>query len=299
MSGDRSPFTHRTCACAFLEALCRVLCHCSALGRGKGQWKRSPFTHRARACASLEALCRWRSQFSAFGARTGRALQDCFHAEHELSTCFTFGEGPSRGHRQRVNNGFARRHPSPPLAQHSPCPKAPLPEGSSPMAQHSLCLWAVRSSFAVRAPCAHQRKRSAAHMVKRFQRRRGGGLGRERFVRITRPFPAAHQRKRSAAHMAKRFQRRRGGGVGRERIVRIARPFSCEITVRNGRANGGTLGTAGSGGTPLPPAAPTAPPTMANNLASCKGCDPQTHPLPSRGKTRDNCGRAGNDTHLP
>ena len=55
-----------------------------------------------------------------------------------------------------------------------------------------------------------------------------------------------------------------------------------------------------TGGSPVAVGpAPTATPTMANNHASCKGRDPQTHPPPSRGKTRDNCGRAGTDTHLP
>ena len=55
-------------------------------------------------------------------------------------------------------------------------------------APHWLGLWPVRSSFAVRAPCAHQRKSNASHKAKRFQRRAGHRQGRERLARIATPF---------------------------------------------------------------------------------------------------------------
>ena len=161
---------------ASLEALCRVLCHCSALGRGKVSGSIHLSLTAPVACPSLEALYRVLCHCSALGARTGRALQNGLHTEREPSFGSAIDEGPSG------------ESPSS-MAQHSPCPKAPLPEGSSSMEMHPLCPWAVRSSFAVRALCAHQRKRNASHKAKRFQRRRGGGVGRERIVRSSRPFP--------------------------------------------------------------------------------------------------------------
>ena len=121
--GDRSPFPHHACACAFLEALGQVLCHCSALG-----------------------------------ARTGRALQDCLHAERELSICFTFGEGPSEG---------------------------------APRQWHSIrfALGSCARSFAVRALCAHQRQGNASHKAKRFQKRAGHGRGSRKAQRFAYAFP--------------------------------------------------------------------------------------------------------------
>ena len=50
----------------------------------------------------LEALSQMLCQCSALGARTGRALQDCLHAERERSICFAIGEGPSGGARQWI-----------------------------------------------------------------------------------------------------------------------------------------------------------------------------------------------------
>ena len=98
------------------------------------------------------------------------------------------------------------------------------------------------------------------------------------------PFRSARPRARTqggvvAKHSAKRFQRRAGHGRGQGKVCDHHSPFP------RARSKGH--------------AAPTASPTMANNHASCKGYDPQTHPPPPRGKTRDNCGRAGSDTHLP
>ncbi len=71
-----------------------------------------------------------------------------------------------------------------------------LPKGTPPrrlhaIGQHWLCLWVVRSSFAVRASCAHQRLGNASLKAQRFQRRAGGGVGSERFVIITSPFSRA------------------------------------------------------------------------------------------------------------
>ena len=146
------------------------------LGQGKGQWKHNPFTHRSCACAFLEALCQVLCQCSALGARTGRALQNGLHTERLQTICRAIGEGPSRGPRQRINNGFTRRHP--------------LSEGSSPLAPHWLCLWVVRSSFAVRAPCAHQRQGNASHKAKRFQRRAGHRRGARKALRFAHTFLA-------------------------------------------------------------------------------------------------------------
>jgi len=58
-------------------------------------------------------------------------------------------------------------------------------------APHWLGLWPVRSSFAVRAPCAHQRRGNASHMAKRFQRRAGHGQGLGKDCDHHFPFPRA------------------------------------------------------------------------------------------------------------
>ena len=64
-------------------------------------------------------------------------------------------------------------------------------------APHWLGLWPVRSSFAVRAPCAHQRKSSAAHKAKRFQRRAGHRAGARKACDHHFPFPRARTKGRA------------------------------------------------------------------------------------------------------
>ena len=109
-----------------------------------------------RLCA---ALCQWQGQCSSFGARPARLLSAQPMAKLLIA-----------------NRGGAGARP-PPL-------KAP----------HWLRLWPVHSSFAVRAPCAHQRKENASHMAKRFQKRRGEGSGRERIARSPSLFPVCADR---------------------------------------------------------------------------------------------------------
>ena len=100
---------------------------------------RARFWKRFAMCASIYPAC---------GARTGRALQNGLHAKCEQSIGSSIGEGPSGGPRQWINNGLARRLPS---------PKAPrqwkafaLPEGvHSPMAPRQ---W---KAFALPLACAH------------------------------------------------------------------------------------------------------------------------------------------------
>ena len=49
--------------------------------------------------------------------------------------------------------------------------------GSPQMVLQWFGLWLMRSSFAVRALCAHQRQRNASQKAKRFQKRAGHGHG--------------------------------------------------------------------------------------------------------------------------
>ena len=215
------------------------------------------------ACPSLEALCRVLCQCSALGARTGRALRNGLHAERERSIGSAIGEGPSGGLAREI--AFA------------------LPEGvhSPKVPRHWHCIGFAFSMCAAVLQCA-PRARTKGRVMLRIRQSasknaQATGAERERPCASRMPFP--HQRLGFASHKAKRFQRHAGHGRGQGKVCDHHSPFP------RARSKGH--------------AAPTASPTMANNHASCKGYDPQTHPPPPRGKTRDNCGRAGSDTHLP
>ena len=111
-------FAHRTC------------------GRARF-WKRFP------VCASISL---------SFGARTGRALQNGSARSQWQSKCWAIHRR-SRGKVCEYHNPFTAE-PKKGRRSANPSPT----EGSSPMAFHWLRLWLVRSSFAVRALCAHQRQ---------------------------------------------------------------------------------------------------------------------------------------------
>ncbi len=100
-------------------------------------WKRFP------VCASI---C------FAIGARTGRALQNGSARSQWQSKCWAIHRR-SRGKVRDYHNPFTAE-PKKVRRSANPSPT----EGSSPMAFHWHRLWLVRSSLAVRAPCAHQRK---------------------------------------------------------------------------------------------------------------------------------------------
>ena len=149
------PFARPKGLCA---APCQWQCQCPSLGAHTGERERAvPGTGLSQANAVARrlcaALCQWQGQCSSFGARPARLLSAQPMAKRLLAIRGGAGAWP------------------PPL-------KAP----------HWLGLWPVRSSFAVRAPCAHQRKGNASHMAKRFQRRAGHRQGRERLARIATPF---------------------------------------------------------------------------------------------------------------
>ena len=116
--------------------------------QGKVSGYRSPFARLACACASLEALCQVLCQCSSSGARTGRALQNGLHTERLQNICSAIGEGPS--------GALARE-----IA--SPCPKALTPRRLQPMDSLRFAFGLCARSFAVRAPCAHQRQGNASH----------------------------------------------------------------------------------------------------------------------------------------
>ncbi len=88
----------------------------------------------------------------------------------------------------------------------------------------------VRSSFAVRAPCAHHWKASGPPMARRFAKKRAAtGKGNERKARIAEPFTAegpalGNERE---ARIAKPFTVE-GPALGNERKARIAKPFTAE-----------------------------------------------------------------------
>ena len=94
---------------------------------------------------------------------------------------------PAGGPRSRAAAGArgadAQTSTIPALPQRARCP---LSQRSLPwrghrtrhaIALHWLRLWLVRSGFAVRALCAHQRLAKASHMAKRFQKRFGPAKG--------------------------------------------------------------------------------------------------------------------------
>ena len=154
------PFARPKGLCA---APCQWQCQCPSLGAHTGERERAvPGTGLSQANAVARrlcaALCQWQGQCSSFGARTGRALQDCSALSRWRSDCFAICGGAGAW--------------PPPL-------KAP----------HWLRLWPVRSSFAVRAPCAHQRQRNASHKAKRFQIRTGHGHGGRKMSDYHHPFP--------------------------------------------------------------------------------------------------------------
>ena len=161
------PFAHRACAYAFLEALFQVLGQCPTLGARTGERERAvPGTGLSQANAVARrlcaALCQWQGQCSSFGARPARLLSAQPMAKRLLAIRGGAGAWP------------------PPL-------KAP----------HWLGLWPVRSSCAVRAPCAHQRKGNASHMAKRFQRRAGHRAGARKACDHHFPFPRARTKGRA------------------------------------------------------------------------------------------------------
>ena len=234
------------------------------LERGKASGSTSLSLTEPVAAPFLEALCRVLCQCSAFGARTGRALQDCFALGRRRSNCFAI--------RCRAGAQAAR-----PLASMKPQAAQPMVKRARPRLYYhwypiGVAFGLCAGSFAVRAPCAHQRLGNASHKAKRFQKRRGGGVVGERIAIITplstpkakqlllkgtrgaqafhkplatgaereRPsasrMPFPHQRKSNAAHKAKRFQ---------------SNPFLR----REGRrcANGCDPGTAATGKMPVVP----------------------------------------------
>ena len=63
----------------------------------------------------------------------------------------------------------------------------------------------VRSRFAVRAPCAHQRQSNASHKAKRFHKRAGHSPGPRKACASRNPFPPRQRRaKRAAGEMISR-----------------------------------------------------------------------------------------------
>ena len=74
--------------------------------------------------------------------------------------------------------------------------RRPLPDGSSSMESLRLAFGLCTRSFAVRAPCAHQRKSNASHKAKRFQKRADHreGLGKDCDHHF--PFPRARTKGR-------------------------------------------------------------------------------------------------------
>ena len=94
--------------------------------------------------AFLEALCQVLGHCPAFGARTGRALQDCSALSRWRSDCFAIRGGA----------GAQAAQPMAERARHW------LSRQWHPIGfAFGLCA----RSFAVRAPCAHQRKSNASH----------------------------------------------------------------------------------------------------------------------------------------
>ncbi len=178
--------------------------HCRAADRGKVNDYRSPFAHRACACPFLEALCLVISQCSAFGARTGRALQNCFALGRWRSNCFAI--------RCRAGAQAAR-----PLASMKPQAAQPMVKRArSRLYYHwhpiGVAFGLCAGSFAVRAPCAHQRLGNASHKAKRFQKRAGTGAVGERRAIIT---------------SLSLFQKRRGHRAGLGKVCENRSPFHC------------------------------------------------------------------------
>lgn len=96
-------------------------------------------------------------------------------------------------------------------------------------APHWLGLWPVRSSFAVRAPCAHQRRGNASLTAKRFQKRAGHRQGRGKVCDHHSPFPRARTKGRGMLRTRQSASKDvPATGKGWERFARIARPFTAE-----------------------------------------------------------------------
>ena len=154
------PFARPKGLCA---APCQWQCQCPSLGARTGERERAvPGTGLSQANAATRrlcaALCQWQGQCSSFGARTGRALQDCSALSRWRSDCFAIrcgaGAQAAQPMAERTRHWLSRQwHPI------------------------GLAFGLCARSFAVRAPCAHQRKSNASHKAKRFQKRAGQRQG--------------------------------------------------------------------------------------------------------------------------
>ena len=109
-------------------------------------------THLSKANAEPRGLCaalsHWRCQCSAVGARTGARTAELLAREPNAR------RERSKGALALAPRPRLATPRSPPLAR----PSASRPEGSPPMAINRLAIGSRASSFAVRAPCAHQRR---------------------------------------------------------------------------------------------------------------------------------------------
>ena len=116
--------------------------------------RKASASHMARRSAARPcgALCQVRKHLPASGARTGRALQNGCALSHRQSNCLAFG--------RRAVAQAAR-----PLAKRET-------ESDQATGKPMLRTCQVRSSFAVRAPCAHHRKASAPPLARCFAKKR-------------------------------------------------------------------------------------------------------------------------------
>ena len=152
----------------FLEALCRVLCQCSSLGRRKV----SGSAHLSLTAPVPARLWKRVALCFAIALPWVRARGAHCKTVCTRSTCKTFAVPLARGLRgpsPMDSLCFVRRHT--------------LPEDSSPLGSIRFAFGLCARSFAVRAPCAHQRQGSASHKAKRFQKRAGHRAGTEKGLR--------------------------------------------------------------------------------------------------------------------
>jgi len=113
----------------------------------------------------------------------GRALRNGLHAEREQSIGSAIGEEPSGGLANEIAFALPEGIHSPTLALHWLCPKASTPRRLLAFGTaFALPLGRAHAVLQCAPPCAHQRQGDASHKAKRFQRRRGGGSGRERIA---------------------------------------------------------------------------------------------------------------------
>ena len=154
--------------------------------QGKGQWLSLTFPHRA--CGRRVFGSAWPSTLPllrlgcAHGARTARLLRARPMAKRSL--CHSWQDrGASGSVKGKASSGRAalprgrRRERRRCANEYDPgvaatgkmpvFPNTSLPEGFTPKEKHSPCHRSVLSSFAVRAPCAHQRLANASHKAKR------------------------------------------------------------------------------------------------------------------------------------